>query len=372
MANGKRYRVPAALSAVTLALLGASGLLLRHAAAATNHVALSESPKGVTVRRAEAAKFRPRHRYVGTLEPWVEAKVGPELVSAYVSTVLVRPGAVVSAGQILATLDCRNSAMASEVASLEARALEDRQHALESETARFQSLLDGGFAAPNDVEQRQASTKAEASKLAALRAQLAGKGLEVNDCILRAPFAGEVAERNADPGTFVRPGAPMIVLVDRHELRLVADAPETDFAAIAPGTPVEISLLSTGLKLAGTIARRSPAADASTRSVHFEIDVRPDGHDLPVGTTAEIRLEAGEPLDAVRVPSRAASVQEEKATLFVVEGDQALKVSARVLGESGGDLFLDGVSPAALVVTEGRAQLKSGDRVRSKLEERTP
>jgi RND family efflux transporter MFP subunit len=256
---------------------------------------------------------------------------------------------------------------------MQARALEDRQHALESETARFQSLLDGGFAAENDVEQRQASTKAEASQLAALKAQLAGKSLEVDDCILRAPFAGEVAQRSADPGAFMRPGSTIVTLVDRHMLRLVADAPETDFEAIAPGTRVRISLLSTGLKLEGAIARRSPAADSATRTVHFEIDLSPAGHDLPVGTTAEISLEVGAAVAAVRVPSIAANVQGESATLFTIEADRVRKVSAQVLGESGGELYLgSGVEPNALVVTEGRAQLSTGDRVIVKVEDHTP
>jgi RND family efflux transporter MFP subunit len=370
----RRHRVPIVLCAVTATLLVVSLLLLRHASAQTNHVALASSPKGVTVQRAQAAKFRAKRRYVGTLEPWVEAKIGPELVSAYVSTVLVRPGARVKVGQVLATLDCRNSSTASQVAALEARAVEDRQHALERETERFQSLLDGGFAAENDVEQREASTKAAASQLAALNAQLAGKGLEVDDCVLRAPFTGEVAQRSADPGAYMRPGSTVVTLVDRQLLRLVADAPETDFAAVDSGTRVHVSLLSTGATLEGAIARRSPAADASTRTVHFEIDIAPEGRDLPVGTTAEIELEVGEPVDAVRVPSTAANVQAETATLFVVDGGKAQKVTAHVLGESGGDLYLSsGVSAGSLIVTEGRAQLLAGDRVLAKLEEgRTP
>ena len=82
--------------------MAAAGLLLRHRAASeVNRVALSDFPKDVGVIRAQKAAYRPVHRYVGTLRPWIEAKVGPQFIGAYVSTVLVRPGAVVKRNQVL-------------------------------------------------------------------------------------------------------------------------------------------------------------------------------------------------------------------------------------------------------------------------------
>src|SRR5213082_3135264 len=79
-ANRVRLVIGAGIGVVLLALIG---LYLR-AASRTNHVAMSASA----------------------------ARVGPQYVSAYVGTVLVRPGAVVKRGEVLATLDCRNASAA--------------------------------------------------------------------------------------------------------------------------------------------------------------------------------------------------------------------------------------------------------------------
>ena len=118
-----------AIAVGAVVLVAAIGFLLRHhAASGVNKVALAASPKDVTVVRAKSASYRPEHRFVGTLRPWVEAKVGPQFLSAYISTVLVRPGASVRRGQILGTLDCRDASARSHSISLEARALQALDH----------------------------------------------------------------------------------------------------------------------------------------------------------------------------------------------------------------------------------------------------
>ena len=118
--------------------------------------------------------------------------------------------------------------------------------------------------------------------------------LEVNDCVLRAPFDGEIAARSVDPGAFVRPGDAVATLVDRSTVRVVAEVPEADFDVVRAGDAGARSTRwrPTG-SCAATIARRSPAADPSTRTVHLEIDVPDPDRALPVGTTAELTLDVG-------------------------------------------------------------------------------
>jgi RND family efflux transporter MFP subunit len=339
------------------------GLHLR-TVARTNHVALAAAPRPVSVVKAKAASFRPSRSYVGTIQPWVAAKIGPQFVSAYVGSVLVRPGASVRRGEVLATLDCRNSSAASREIAARARALEERQIAAEHEAARLKELTAGGYASTNEEEQLAARAKAEAAEVEGLRASLVTRALEVDDCILRAPFAGEIADRFADPGAYVRPGNPIVTAIDRSTVRIVADAPESDFAVVAPDTAVAITVLSTGARLAGAISRRAPAADDVTRTVHFEIDLPNAGRKLPVGTTATIAIEVGAPEKATAVPLRAATVRGEQAALFVVEGALAKSKTLPLLGEAAGLLYLDPRLPdGSLVVVEGRALLDDGDRV---------
>ena len=88
--------VPAVAVAVVVIASVSLGLLHLRAASAQNRVALSSQPRGVTVVVAVDEAYRSPRRYVGTLAPWLSARIGPQVVSAFVETVLVRPGAVVA------------------------------------------------------------------------------------------------------------------------------------------------------------------------------------------------------------------------------------------------------------------------------------
>jgi RND family efflux transporter MFP subunit len=351
---------------IALVLLIIIGLFWR-ATARSNHVALSDAPKPVTVERAAETSFRPSRSYVGTTDAWNAAKVGPQYVSAYVGTVLVRPGAVVKRGQVLATLDCRNASAASREISARARAIEERQAAVQHETERTRELKQGGFASENEVEQLSARSASEKAEVESLRASLVSRSLEVDDCILRAPFDGEVTDRFVDPGAYLRPGSPVVTVIDRTTVRISADAPETDFSVVAPETPVEIQIAAIGAQLAGRISRRAPAADEITRTVHFEIDVANPKLTVPAGATAQIVIHVGDPQPALAISLRSAVLRGDQASVFTIVDGKAKRMVVPVLGEETGKLFVaKELGGGAAVVVEGRSLLGDGDHVSAK------
>lgn len=368
-----RSFVPLSIGVGAFLIIALGATMVVHAEAKVNQIALAQSAKPVTVIHAQSSSFRGFRNYVGTIEPWLEAKIGPQMISAYVDTVLVRPGAVVKKGDVVATLDCRNANASSQAVAMQARAVAARQEAIAHEATRLNGLLDGGFVSPNEAEQKAAQSAAEQAQLLATQAQLLGTSLQVNDCVLRSPFDGEVATRTSDPGAFVRPGVPIVAVVDRATVRIVADAPEVDFPIVAPGAPVKLHMLATNQDLDAQISRRAPAADTATRTAHFEMDVPDPKRELPVGTTADIRIDVGDPEPATEIPLSAATVRGDKATVYVVDDNVAHKRVVHVLGEREGRLYLDTTLPAgALIVSEGRALLSDNDKVAPKVDAADP
>ncbi len=364
-ADASRIRV-VILVGVAALLIGIVALYLRSASRA-NHVALAAAPRPVTVVKTQAGSYRATHSYVGTIEAWDSARLGPQFISAFVSTVLFRPGASVKRGEVLATLDCRNSSAASKEVAAKAKALEQRQVAVEHESERVSEMAAGNFASKNEAEQLVAKAASDKADIESLRASLVSRTLEVDDCILRAPFNGEVSERYVDPGAFVRPGNPLVSVIDRSTVRIIGDAPEDDFAVVAPGTDVDITVPATGAKLVGKVSRRAPAADDSTRTVHFEIDLANGQRTLPAGTTAQLSISFGAARAATTLPLNAATLRGANATVYTVANDLAHRLDVAVIGEAGGTLFVDGaLKPGTPVVVEGRALLDDGDRVAAK------
>jgi RND family efflux transporter MFP subunit len=363
---GKRrqQRIPIIIAVGVAVVLLLGFLMVARASSHVNKVALASLPVGVTAVEARATSFNSTRHYVGTLRPWVEAKIGPQLISAYVGAVLVRPGDLVKRGQVIGTLDCRNASAASQGISMQAKAISAQQVALAHEAARITELQSGGFASANEIERKQADSASKEAELMSTKARLERATLEVSDCVLRSPFDGEISDRTMDPGAYVHPGQSLAVVIDRSTVRVETDVPEEDFDLVKPGVKVDVLALSIGRHVVGTIARRSPAADESTRTVHFEIDLQDPSRTLPVGTTAELTLAAGAPLPAMEIPLAAAAVRGSKATLFLADGGQAKKVVVNVLGERAGRLFVDTSLPdKALVITEGRTLLKEGETI---------
>jgi membrane fusion protein (multidrug efflux system) len=357
-------RVQIVIGGALVLLLAAGAAMVRRASEKTNKVALDQSAKLVSFVTAEAATYQPSRSYIGTLQPRAEANVGPQLIAAYVDTVLFRPGAVVKRGQVMATLDCRNASTESRATAMKVREITAHEQALEDQSARYQSLLDGGFVAANEAEQMLARSQEQQAQLLSEQAQLANTSLQVDDCVLRAPFDGEVGSRTLDPGAFVHPGTPILSVIDRGKVIVMVDAPEKDFELVAPGTKVTLQVIATGQELHSTIARRAPKADASTRTIHFEIDLPDPARELPVGTTGHIHIDVGKPVAAVRIPLYAAAVKDDKVSVFVVDGEVAHQRNVPLDGESAGQLYVGvDLASGSKVVAQGRELLSDGDRV---------
>lgn len=360
-----------AISVAVLIVLG--GVLYRRATSGINRTTLADVPKGVTMVKTVAEPYQERRRYVGTVEPWVQAKIGPQMVSAYVDTVLVRPGATVKRGEVIATLDCRSSSAQNSAIAAQARALDAMRTASAAEAGRVSALLNGKYVSQNEVDMKNADAASKAAQLSALQAQLQNSSLQVNDCVLKAPFDGEVAERTGDPGMFARPGTSIVTVVDRHVVRVTADVPEDDFANVSPDTEVRVHLLATGKDFTAKISRRAPSADTDTRTVHIELDVDDPQREIPTHTTAELSIDVGAPIPATAIPLIAATVHGSKTQVFVVKDGVAHSTRAKLIGERKGVYYVEPSLPAGeLVATEGRGLLNDGDKVAGKEEPWAP
>jgi len=73
----RRPLVPLAIGIGTLFIIAAGATMVVRAEAQVNKISLSQSAKPVTVVEAERLTFRGARSYVGTIEFWVEAKIGP-------------------------------------------------------------------------------------------------------------------------------------------------------------------------------------------------------------------------------------------------------------------------------------------------------
>jgi multidrug efflux pump subunit AcrA (membrane-fusion protein) len=133
---------------------------------------------------------------------------------------------------------------------------------------------------------------------------------------------------------------------------------------------VTIRSLATGGSLTSRVSRRSPSADVNSHSVSVEIDLNDDEKLLPLGTTAEVITQLGEPMNASEIPANAAKVRGDVATLMVLDGESVSRLRVKLLGERDGKLYVEpSLTPGTQVVVDSDRQLHDGDHVTIRKEE---
>lgn len=208
-------------------------------------------------------------------------------VEGRIADVKVNAGDQVSEGMIVAMLDDKaaKNALAVARAGLGAAAADASsariEHALAKDRAsrRVGTVNVGGedVAIVSKEEQAQVGY---AAKAAGARAAAAGSGAAeraarveqlrtlLGETQLKAPFSGVVAARYADPGTYVRPGMPIVRIISSSELKVRFAVPEEDARRIHAGQSYVATL--DGRPIPAMVTAVAPEVEASSRMVFVD------------------------------------------------------------------------------------------------------
>ncbi len=319
-------------------------------------------------------------------------------VTGKVVEVLVEEGVRVTAGQILAKLDDANTRASLQLAQAQldaARtALEETRVRLaeaEREQARQQKLVTGGVATTADYDRAESTTKALNARLAQLATEVtvAERNLtlwqhQLDDTIIRAPFAGIVTSKNAQPGEMISPMSSggftrtgICTIVDMDSLEIEIDVNESYINRVASGQPVEATLDAyADWKIPCKVIAIIPTADRQKSTVRVrvgfdqldprilpEMSVKVAFRDTGASTTAS----AAAATRSVLIPAAALRQEGGRDIVFVVASGRAERRAVSVAGTRGADTeILAGVSAGERVILEAPAGLADGVLVKEK------
>ena len=315
-------------------------------------------------------------------------------VTGRVREVLIEEGQKVEEGQVLARLDpvdaqaqrtlsaSQLAASQSQIASVQAQLKE-----AEANAARLSTLAAQKLVSRAQFEQAVATRDALRAQLATTRrnAQVARDGLRIADngvdnTIVRAPFAGVVIAKAAQPGEIVSPMAAgggftrtgIGTIVDMQSLEVEVEVGEAFIGRVKPGMRTETILNAyQDWKIPGTVIAIIPAADRGKATVKVRVGM--DAKDARIVPDMGARvgfLEDAKPAQAnakpgVLVPATAIVERDGKDVAFVVIGEKAALRTLQ-LGRSLGDdrEVLEGLGGGDAVVLDPSEQLVDGARVR--------
>lgn len=246
-------------------------------------------PDNIAVVSADTLRSGPA--ISGTLGADREARIRAELSGAMLET-YVEPGERVSAGTALGRIDdaaVRDAAASARSGVAQAK-IAAEQAARELQRAR--TLAKAGAIAERDVEAAERANLGAQAALADAQARLAQAEKVLRNTIVRAPFAGIVAERAVSPGDIVAPGAALFTVIDPRSLRVEGSVPATAIGDVRIGAPVTFTVNGVERPLTGKITRVSPMVDPQTRQIRILVSVPNSAGSLVAGLFVEGRVAA--------------------------------------------------------------------------------
>ena len=291
----------------------------------------------------------------------IRAESNGRIVAVYCET-----GDAVQDGQVLARLDVGRAQAAVAAANAGVEQARARLERAIRERELADRLTESG-SMPQSRRQ-DAIQDEELARAVALeaRAQARAAARGVTDAIVRAPFAGVIAERTAELGEYVAAGTQIARLVDAAALhaRVLLDPRETSVLGI--GTKATWTVDSRpGQTLDATVTRIGSVLDARTHRQPVELSVSaPDNAVLP-GMVARFRLPTSEPRSALAVEDGAVMERFGLHQVLVVEASTAHVRPVRIGAEQDGYReIVDGLRAGEVVITNGVDRVVDGRPVR--------
>lgn len=330
-------------------------------------------------------------------------------VTGKVREVMIEEGMRVEAGQILATLDpidadseralalSQLQASRSQVGNVQAQLKE-----AEANASRLGQLVGQKLVSRQQYEQAIAARDSLRAQLdtAQRNAQVSADSLRIADnsvdnTVVRAPFAGVIIAKSAQPGEIISPAAAgggftrsgIGTIVDMDSLEVEVDVNEAYIGKVQPKMPVEATLNAyPDWKIPAEVIAIIPTADRSKATVKVRIALlQRDGRIVPdMGirvsfldqkTAADAKTAAAAPKPVgVLVPKDVITQRsvdgKDTDVVFLVENGKAT-VRPVQTGEIRGEqrVVLSGLAPGDSVVSAPSIELKDGVEVSEKAAE---
>jgi len=326
-------------------------------------------PEDIRPVRAEQVGVRTAQlgmRYAGEVRARYETDLAFR-VAGRVNTRKVEVGTLVKAGQVIATLDQNDYALAARAARAQLTAAEADARLARQDLQRFTELRAQNFISQAELDRRRTTAEAAEAQVRQLRADAARQDNQQAYTRLTAPHAGVVTAISFEAGQVVAAGQPMAKLARTGELEVRIDVPENALDALRAAQNLRIRLWSApDREYAGRLRELSPVADAASRTYSARVSVVHPDAAVKLGMTATVEV-GSESAPNLSVAQTALFRINGKPQVWVVDR-QTQKVAARSVqvGELNGDraAIVSGLAAGEWVVTAGVHKIAPGQRVR--------
>lgn len=335
------------------------------AAAAANPAPPARSGLVVTAVQPQLLPLTRRLVATGSIHPWQEIVIAPEVGGYQVAAVYVEIGDAVRKGQVLARL---SSELLQSQVQISHAGVEQAGAALANAQAalrRGEALATSGSLSSADLDQLRSNAITAQAGLATARANLDSAELRLRFTRVTAPDDGIITARSVNIGQVVQVGTDMLHLLRRSRIEWRAEVPEADLAAVHAGQRVEMTTAA-GVKLAGAVRSVAPTVQSSNRTgiIYVDIDAAA-GREARPGMFARGEIAVAR-AEVLVVPLASVVVQDGYSYVYVIRAGNTVERRRVQTGAVQGALLevTGGLGVDERIVERGAGFLSDGAAIR--------
>ncbi len=302
---------------------------------------------------------------VGRTEARRESQIVAE-VTGRVESLAAEEGRPVRRGAALVTIDCRRVSLALDAKTAEAAQANAEAELARKELERATELVETSVFPERNLDSAEADAQRTAERFRELEAQRRRLELDLEDCTIRAPYAGFTVRKLVDVGEWVEEGTPVYEMVDLAVVKVTADLPERQFGQVEIGSPVLITRTGNGAApLTGTVTGIAPRASEATHTFPVIVEVENADGLLGSGMLVRASLALKGTFSSFGISKDAIVRQEDRTLIYKVEDSEATEIEVKIRGHKGTLVAIegDGLAVGLPVVVRGNERITSGSTV---------
>jgi RND family efflux transporter MFP subunit len=363
--NIQRKLIVIALAAAALLTVAAC----KKEAAKADATAQTFGAAPVKIFKAVRERITEKLTYTGTLEALNKINITPE-TGGKIARIYVEAGDRVAKGQLLAELETESIRLQLKQAEAGVSVAEASYADALRNKERMDRLIKESAVSEQQREKIQLAFDAASAQLEQARAGLNMAQYALNVSLMKAPFNGVVASKNAEVGDVINPmmggfgggAGGVLTLMDYSTIKLAVAISGEDIGRIRKGQEAVLRIGSLpGREFRGTVRVVNLTADPLNKKFGVEVYVANPDAVLRPGTFGDLIFEVESHDNALVVPQSAIL---ENAYVFVAEGGKAVRKDV-TLGIQNTTMIevLAGLKDGESVVVEGNYGLEDGAAV---------
>ncbi len=302
---------------------------------------------GVKIEPVAVATVDNIYEVTGTVRSTLTSIVASRVMGT-VTSLPVREGDFVQKGQLLLTLDDRDTAQRLQAANMSAEAAKQNQSLSEKTWQRYKKLHDEEVVSQQEMDRMDTQKKLADAEYNRVKAMADEAATYMSFSKVTAPVSGRITEKRIEAGSMATPGMPLLVIEGGGSSYIEVSIDAGIGSEVKTGMPVEVEVDTMPGPLDGFIKEVFPAIDPASRTFTAKIGLK--NVNPRSGLFSRVRIPIGKK-EAIIVPEQAIVRKGQLTGVYAVD-DQGL-VTYR--------LVRNGKSSAA--GTEVLSGLKTGDRI---------